>query len=140
MKIMLVGSMAFAKDMAKIVEDLQKLGHKAFLPHGTAPHLTDEIFVDDLEANLEYCIRHNVMKKCFDQVAESDAILVVNKKRNGVSGYIGVSGLMEMAVAHHLNKKIFVLNKLPHFKKHRWAHEVSIMQPIVINGDLSKIK
>lgn len=23
---------------------------------------------------------------------------------------------------------------------HRWAHEVSIMHPIVIDGDLSKIK
>lgn len=54
-------------------------------------------------------------------------------------GYIGVPVLMEMAVAHYLNKKAFILNAIPHFDKHRWAQEVKIMQPIIIHGDLNKI-
>lgn len=28
----------------------------------------------------------------------------------------------------------------PHFSDARWAQEVAIMQPEIINGDLSKIK
>ncbi|MDO8657469.1 MAG: hypothetical protein Q7K55_01915 [Candidatus Levybacteria bacterium] len=140
MKIMICGSMAFAKDMVKIKNQLAKMGHQANLPHGTEPHLKDKEFVDKLDDNYEYCIKNNIMKKCFDQVAESDAVLVLNLTRNGVDGYIGVSALMEMGVAHHLNKKIFLFNKIPDYKNQRWAHEVSIMQPKILDGDLTKIK
>lgn len=139
MKIVICGSMAFAKEMVKVKNQLDELGHDAKLPHGTEPHLTDKDFVEKLDENYEYCIKNNVMKKCFDQIAGSDAILVLNLTRNGISGYIGVSVLMEMGVAHHLNKKIFLFNKIPHYKNQRWAHEVSIMQPLILSGDLSKI-
>lgn len=140
MKIMLVGSMAFVKDMVDLQKQLVKFGHDVSLPRGSEPHLKDSSFVDSLAKNLEFCIENNVMKENFDQVAQSNAILVVNKNRNGIDGYIGVSALMEMAVAHHLNKKIFVYNEVPHFNKVRWAHEVAIIQPIIIKGDLKKIK
>ncbi len=140
MKIMIIGSMSFIKDMIKIKKDLDKLGHKASIPLGTEPHQKDNSFVDNLEENLEFCIKNNVMKRNFDLVAQSDAVLVLNHKKNGVDGYIGVSVLMEMAIAHHLDKKIFISNNIPHFRDARWAHEVAILQPTVINGDLEKIK
>ncbi len=140
MKIMIIGSMSFIKDMITVKKDLDKLGHKASIPLGAEPHQKDSSFVDNLEEDLEFCIKNNVMKRNFDLVAGSDAVLVLNHKKNGVSGYIGISALMEMAIAHHLNKKIFILNSVPHFKDVRWAHEVTIMQPIIINNDLTKIK
>ncbi len=140
MRIMVIGSMSFIKDMIKIKKDLDKLGHKASIPLGTEPHQKDSSFVDNLEENLEFCIKNNVMKRNFDLVAQSDAVLVLNHKKNGVDGYIGVSVLMEIAIAHHLNKKIFIFNAIPHFRDKRWAHEVAIMQPIIINNDLTKIK
>lgn len=132
--------MSFIKNIVKIQKELEKLGHEAVIPHGTQPHQKDSKFVDNLEGNLKFVVQNNVMKRNFDLVAKSDAILVVNNRKNGVDGYIGVSVLMEMAIAHHLNKKIFVLNKIPHFREERWAHEVMIMQPVIVNGDLSKIK
>jgi hypothetical protein len=140
MKIMICGSMKFAKDMVVVKKELDKLGHKAFVPYGTKPHLKDEDFVEKLSENLPYCIKNNVMKNNFKLVSECDAILVLNKKRNKINGYIGISALMEMAVAHHLGKKVFLLNDVPDYRKHRFAHEVRIMQPILIDGDLSKIK
>jgi len=73
-------------------------------------------------------------------VAESDGVVVLNKKRKGVDGYIGVSALMEMAVAHHLNKKIFLMYPYPDFNKHRWAQEVGIMQPVILHEDLKGIQ
>lgn len=132
--------MAFIKDFANIKKKLERLGHTALIPHGTEPHLVDNKFVEKLGDNLEYCIKNNIMKKNFDMVEGSDAILVLNPTRNNIEGYIGVSVLMEMAVAHHLNKKIFILNDIPNFGNARWAQEVRIMQPLVLNGDLGKIK
>lgn len=132
--------MSFIKNIIKAKKDLDKLGHKASIPHGTEPHQKDDSFTDNLEDNMDFCIKNNVMKRNFDMVADSDAILVLNHKKNGVNGYIGASVLMEMAIAHHLNKKIFLLNKTPQFRNARWAHEVTIMQPVIIDGDFAKIK
>lgn len=137
---MIIGSMKFAQEMVKIKKELDKLGHNAFIPIGTKPHLEDKGFVENLDGNLEYCITHDVMRRNFQQVSDCDAVLVLNYRRSGVEGYIGVSALLEMGVAHFLKKKIFLMQKTPHYKKERWAHEVAIMQPIIINGDLTKIK
>lgn len=137
---MLVGSMAFVQEMVELRNALRKHGHKAVIPYGTHPHLKDPSFVENLDDNLEYCIKNKVMKRNFELVSKNDAILVVNHKRNGIDGYIGVSALMEMAIAHFLGKKIFLLFSTPNYKKFRWVHEVAIMQPIIINSDLTKIK
>ena len=131
--------MKFVKDMVKVKKQLDKLGHEARLPFGTNPHLKDKNFVDNLDKNLEYCLKNDVMRKNFQMVADSDAVLVINYKRNGLDGYIGISALLEMGVAHYLKKKIFLMQKPPHFHNARWAHEVAIMQPTVIYEDLSKI-
>lgn len=132
--------MSFVHDMIKMKRRLNKLGHKVSIPFGTELHLTDKDFVDKLEENLKRCIKNNVMKTNFDLVAKHEAILVLNHEKNNTDGYIGISVLMEMAVAHHLDKKIFLFNPYPDYNKFRWAHEVAIMQPTVINGNLKKIK
>lgn len=79
------------------------------------------------------------MRKNFAQVAKNDAVLVLNYKRNGIEGYIGIAALLEMGVAHYLKKKIFLVQHAPSSKTARWAHEVAIMQPTIIKGDLTKI-
>lgn len=139
MKIMIIGSMKFAEDMVKIKKQLDELGHNASIPVGTEPHLTDKEFVDNLHDNLEFCIAHDIMRKNFEEVSKNEAVLVLNYKRNGVEGYIGISALLEMGVAHYLKKKIFLMQHTPNYKDARWAHEVAIMQPKVIEGDLTKI-
>ena len=139
MNIMIIGSMKFAEDMVKIKKQLDELGHNAKIPVGTEPHLTDKEFVDNLDSNLEFCITHDIMRKNFEQVADNDAVLVLNYKRNGIEGYIGISALLEMGVAHYLKKKIFLMQHTQSFNDARWAHEVAIMQPTILKGDLTKI-
>ncbi len=139
MKIAIIGSMKFAEDMVKIQQQLTDLGHEAAIPVGTEPHLKDKEFVENLDDNLAFCITHDIMRRNFQQVANSDAVLVLNYKRNDIEGYIGVSALLEMGVAHFLRKKIFLIQETPNFNDARWAHEVAIMQPIIIKGDLRKI-
>src|SRR5579864_3075643 len=110
MKIAIIGSMKFAEDMAKIQKQLRMIGHNAIVPIGTEAHLKDKTFTDNLDDNLEWCITHDIMRKNFQQVSDSDAVLVLNYEKNGIEGYIGVSALMEMGVAHYLKKKIFLIN------------------------------
>jgi len=136
---MICGSTTFAHDMLKLKNDLEMLGHDVKTPLGMEPHLTDPSFGDNLEENLKFCIENDVMRANFNQIKDRDAVLIFNKMKNNIEGYIGVSVLMEMAIAHFLNKKIFIMYEIPHFNNHRWAHEVSIMQPTVINEDLTKI-
>jgi hypothetical protein len=140
MKIAIIGSMQFAEDMVKIKKQLDELGHTAEVPLGIESHVKDKEFVDNLDDNLEWCITHDIMRRNFKQVAESDAVLVLNYKRNGIEGYIGISALMEMGVAHYLKKKIFLFQHTPDYKNARWAHEVAIMQPTIVHGDLTKIQ
>ena len=139
MKIMVIGSMTFAKVMLQTKKELEKLGHDADIPFDVEHHLNDEGAIDDLDRNFQYCVENDVVRKGFQQVADADAALVLNLPKNGISGYIGTSALMEMAIAHWLRKKIFLLNEPPEHTEHRWAHEVKIMQPKILYGDLSKV-
>lgn len=140
MKIFISGSMAFAKDMVKIRKELEDLGHTVELPFETELHLDKPEFVDSLEDNLQYCIDNDVIRKSFESVASADAIVVLNLHRKGISGYIGTSTLQEIGIAYFLKKKIFLYNSVPHFNEVRWAHEIAIMQPTILKGDLSLIK
>jgi hypothetical protein len=139
MKIMISGSMAFAKEMVETKEKLEKMGYEVGLPFETEVHLEKPEFVDDLSGNLQYCIDKDVIWKSFDYIAHADAVLVLNHPRKGVSGYIGTSTLMEIAIAYYFHKKIYLLNPIPHFDEVRWAHEITIMQPVILYGDLKKI-
>jgi len=137
---MIIGSMAFVKDMVAVQKELQSLGHDVSIPADSDPHLQDADFVDSLTANVAFCIENNTMKRNFDMVAAHDAVLVLNHRRNDIDGYIGTSALLEMGIAHFHGKKLFLYNAQPDYNLVRWAHEVAIMQPVILDEDLSKIK
>lgn len=132
--------MSFAKDMAKVKNQLERFGHAVFVPIDIELHLSDSTFADNLEMDYKHCVKNDTIRKCFDLIAKSDAILVLNLRKKGAEGYIGTSGLMEIGLAHYLNNKIFLFNKLPSYRDARWAHEVAIMKPVILKGDFAKIK
>ena len=132
--------MAFAKEMKKAGESLEKLGHEVFLPVDIDIHLSDSSFSDNLKADYKHCVENDTIKKCFDLLAKSEAILVLNLRKKDREGYIGTSGMMEIGLAHYLGKKIFLLNELPNYNDARWAHEVAIMKPVILDGDFARIK
>src|SRR2546425_644914 len=121
MKVMISGSMAFAEDMVKAKKELEALGHTVLVPHDIETHLENPEFVDDLSGNYQHVVETDIMRKCFDLVAESDAVLVLNLDRKGVSGYIGTSTLMEIGLAYYLQKKLFLYKDIPHWDEVRWA-------------------
>lgn len=140
MKIMICGSMTFAKEMIKTKKKLEQLGHLVLVPLDLQSHIGNPSLVDDLESNYKHAVKTDIMRKCFGLVEESDAILVLNYPKNGIAGYIGTSSLMEIGLAYYLGKKIFILDAIPNVKQARWGHEISIMQPIILNGRLEGIR
>ncbi len=77
-------------------------------------------------------------KHHFNKIVKGDAILVLNYEKNGAEGYVGGAVLCEMAIAFHFRKKIYVLNPID--ESCSYKEEILAMNPIILNGDLSKIK
>jgi hypothetical protein len=138
MKIMIIGSTSFAKEMLESKRELEDLGHEVKTPSNLKEHVADPTLRDNLALDKELVSGKNVMHVGFDRVAWSDAVLVMNHTKNDVEGYIGASTLMEVGVAGHLRKKIFVLN--PIAEDQRYTHEVDLLGGQVLNGDLTLIQ
>ena len=128
--------MHFAKEMLEAQAILEKLGHKAIVPIDVIDCLEN----GELNMDWEHCQKYkDIDKDHFDKVADSDAIIVLNYPKNNITGYIGGATLMEIAIARHLNKKIFLLHELPPESELRYAFEIKYAKPIILNGDLTKI-
>ncbi len=132
MRIAICGSLAFAKEMLEVKSKLESEGNIVTLPKNVERYADGTI---DVENKWEK-VQLDVIKKYFDEIKNSDAILVVNKDKNGIKNYIGGNGLIEIAFAHVNNKKIFLLNPIPEM---HYSDEIKSMNPIILNRDLSKI-
>ncbi len=125
--------MHFAKEMLEIKETLEKDNHIVVVPDNVENYANGRI---DVENKWEK-IQLDVIRAYFEKIKENDAILVLNKTKNNIVNYIGGNSLIEIAFAHVLNKKIFLFNPVP---KMSYSDEIEAMKPIVLNGDLNKIK
>lgn len=85
----------------------------------------------------DYTKKAELIHGHFDKVAAGDAILVLNFEKNGVENYIGGNVLMEMGLAFHLQKPIFIFNDAP--KESSYEEEILGMLPIFLNGDISRL-
>ncbi|MFH1364071.1 MAG: hypothetical protein ABIH52_00270 [Candidatus Aenigmatarchaeota archaeon] len=140
MKIMICGSMHFAKDMMETKKKLEELGHDAEVPCDTQMFIDDPNFTtDNHEENHKHCQENDIIRTCFNEIENRDAILVLNLPKNGVDGYVGASSFMEIGLAYHFRKKIFLLHPPPKVEDAKSSHEIIVMQPTILDGDLSKI-
>ena len=141
MKIFICGSMSFSKEMLEIKKKLEEIGHVAEVSCDTQEFAkNDKMTTDNHEKNYQWCIDNDIIRKSFNSIADNDAILLLNYPKNGLNGYVGASSLMETGLAYYLNKKIFLLYPPSSVKEVKSTHEILIMQPIILNGDLSLIK
>ena len=140
--ITICSSASFYKDVIELEKELKKLGFKVKVPK-SAKRMKKENNFDVsyyktwFKNKDDYKIKRNLMKSHFQKVTEADAILVLNKEKNGITGYIGGNGLMEMAIAFHYKKPIFIYDKIS--DKSNIAEEVYGLNPIFIGGDLNLI-
>ncbi len=137
--ITICSSAAFYKDVIKIEQELKRMGFKVKIPK-TANKMrrSNNFDVNHYKTwfrnKADYHKKTQLMKEHFKKVIESDAILVLNKEKNGATGYIGGNGLMEMTIAFHYKKPIFIYDDIS--DKSNIAEEIYGLNPIFINKDL----
>ncbi|PIU29824.1 hypothetical protein COT07_04095 [Candidatus Woesearchaeota archaeon CG07_land_8_20_14_0_80_44_23] len=125
--------MAFAKEMLEIKQKLEKQNHVVIVPANTEKYANGIIDVENKWEKIEF----DVICAYFEEIKKTDAILVINKDKNNIKNYIGGNSLIEIAFAHVLNKKVFLLNPVPQMD---YSDEIEAMKPVILNGDLSKIR
>lgn len=141
--IIICSSASFFRDVLAIRDKLKRVGFQVKIPL-TAEKMKKSgdfkvrsyktWFKDDDH----YKIKTKLIKDHFKKVIESDAILVVNQRKNGTLGYIGGNTLMEMTIAFHYKKPIYLWN--PIAKGCPFEEEIRGLNPVIINQDLLKMK
>lgn len=138
MKITICGSMFFAEKMMEIQQKLDEMGHDAYIPGSAEICLK---YVNGEMDNVERAddkIENDWMGKHMDLILSTDGILVLNYDKKGKKNYIGGNTFVEMVFAKYLQRDIYMLNDIP--EESAYKDEIIACQPIVIKGDLSKIK
>ena len=130
--------MHFAKEMLKSKGELESLGAQVYVPIDTEECVENP----ELNMSLEHCESFEVDldKDHYNKISDSEAIVVLNYPKNGVENYIGGATLMEIGVARHMDKKIFLLNEIPKKSDLRYALEIELAKPIILDGELKNIK
>ncbi len=135
MNILICCSKHFYHEIKDVKNYLEQKGHKIQLPNSyDQPLKEEEMKKLSKEEHVKW--KASMLRKHHDNVANNDAILVLNFEKNGQENYIGGATFFEIGKAFELNKKIFVYNPIP---KNIFEDELIGMNPIVINGDLSKV-
>ena len=137
MKIAICGSMTHSNNMIEIAKELSNLGHKTILPKFVDNYVKLSSPEEKHNESVKNKIKYNLIKRYFDEIKNTDAILVINKEKNSIKNYIGANTLIEMAFAHVLDKKIFLLNEIPELN---CKEEIVAMSPVILNGDLTKVR
>lgn len=141
MKIYVLGSTTFMKEMVNAKNQLRELGYDGWIH----PHY--EAFVrgekqDQLRraANGEFAAvkrENNYLRVHYKHILESDAVLIVNLEKKGIKNYIGGNVLIEMGQAYVNDKTIFLLNGIP--TDVPYTDEIECMDPVCLHGDLKNI-
>ena len=137
MKISICGSMQFSGEIITLKNGLEDIGHFVNLPKFSEEYAKMDSIDHIITESARNKIEHDLIRKYFEVISGSDAVLVANLTKNGVKNYIGGNSFLEMGFAFVLEKGIYLLNPVPdmHYKD-----EILAMQPVVIHGDLTKIK
>lgn len=132
-KITICGSMQFAEQMAQLKQELESFGWIVFTPDLSEKSSSYE----DLQSEEKLITKKEFITKHFYRIRQSDAILVANYEKKGIRGYVGSNTLMEIAVAHVLQKVIYILNDLD---AQSCEEEVRALAAHFLSGSLKNIK
>lgn len=142
-KLAICSSASFYTQVIALSYKIEELGPDVILPK-TAQKMkdegreNDEAKTDWSESPVGYHGKAELIREHFDEIARSDAILVTNYEKHGKANYIGPNVLMEMAVAFHLGKRIYVLNECP--MDSPLVDEILGLEPVFLKGDIAKLK
>jgi hypothetical protein len=136
MKIGVAGSMQFTERMMELCSQLEAMDHEVFMSK-FAPYFVGKSDEEKEIIKLHQKNKKDAIREFWKPMQSADALLVANFDKHGIKNYIGGNAFLEMGFAHVLNQKIYLLNPIPPMPY--YETEIVAMQPVVINGDLSKI-
>ena len=128
--------MSFADKMLEAKDKLEAADHQVLVSSFVANHIGMTHAQSEAQALVEKA-NDDAMRVDFAKLHEVDAVLVLNYTKRGIENYVGGNTLMEMGLAHVLERKIFMLNPVP--KIDYYQSEIEAMQPIILNGDLNLV-
>ena len=140
MKILIICSKKFYKEIERIKKILEQRNIEVFLPNCyDNPKMEDQMKNLGVKEHQEF--KAKMYKQSEDTIKNMDAVLVLNFDKNTEGkiekNYIGGATFLEMYDAFRLNKKIYLYNDIP---KGILYDEIEGFAPVIINGDLSMIK
>ncbi|NCN52738.1 hypothetical protein GW943_02935 [Candidatus Parcubacteria bacterium] len=154
MKLTLCGSIAFYPEFEHARDELVKLGHEVQIPELTkeapeefgggkkvylAKYIEENGGIDMFPADHHmWGVKTEAIRDHFDKIDWCEGIVVINPEKRGVQGYVGGNTLIEIGVAFYLKKKIYILNDVS--SELSYKQEVRAMQPVMLEGDISKVK
>jgi len=125
--------MAHIDAMQNFSARLNAIGHETLLPNMRETSMK----LGDMAETERYVFKNKLMREHLAKIASSDAVLIFNEEKNGVSGYIGGNTLMEMAFAFSKQLPIFLLRDTPDAS---YKEEILGTLPVIINGDVTLIR
>lgn len=140
--ITICSSANFYKQAVEIQKKLEKHGYKAVIPH-TAEKMKMNGDYDAshyrtwLKDSKDYHKKTWLIREHFKEVANGDIVLVINEEKHGIPNYIGGNVLMEMALAFHLGKPIYIFNDIP--AESMFLEEIIAMGPLPLKGKLAPL-
>jgi hypothetical protein len=136
MKIFIASSKHFYSKIKEVAKYLESKGHNVSYPNSYDDPFTEERF-KKMGSKEHQKWKAMMMRRDEENIRPKDAILVLNLEKKGIPNYIGGATFLEVYKAWELEKKIFFYNPLPSCS---FTDELRGIDPIIINGDLNKIK
>jgi hypothetical protein len=136
MNIFIVCSKHFYYLIPPIKDELERSGHSIALPNSyDDPFKEEERKLAGSKEHIEW--KSAMIRLQEEKVKANDAVLVLNFEKNGQKNYIGGATFLEIFRAFDARKKIFMYNPVP---DSIFRDELVAFDPIVIDGDLSKVR
>ena len=123
---------AICGSMAHMSQWLPVIGYSVSTPDLTEK--TDWSKISDADTIVQ---KGRLVRRHIANISTAKAVLIANFEKNGIENYIGSNTFLEMGAAFIFEKPIYLLNPVPHQAN---REELLALEPIVISGDLSKIK
>lgn len=136
MRILIICSKAFYKDIEPIKQKLEQMGHIVEFPNSYyEPNAEKDSWQLGEKEHAEF--KSRMFRMSEERIATMDAVLTLNFDKNGKKNYIGGATFIEIYEAFMKNKKIFLYNDIPEGMLY---DEISGFSPIIINGNLDLVK
>ena len=130
--IAICGSMAHKSLWSPIIEELRSKGFSVSTPE--MGETVDWSSFSDKEIIRE---KGRLIRRHIANIGAAQCVLIANFDKNGIENYIGSNSFLEMGAGFIFEKPIYLLHPIPRQDNYE---EILALEPIVLNGDLSKIE